>query len=374
MNRINKLDGHDISTGQLKIAIKIQISFTTFSSRIGSTATYHAEIIGLRYTGQPSTKRSLSHDYIANFRAFCLFTGVPLTTKSDNLRSIYAMLAAVTMFSFMDTVMKILSAHYPAMQVAALRALTSLPLVFAYVGWRGAFGTIFKVRWSLHLLRTVLGIAMLSLFAFGLQKLSLAEAYAIFFIAPIMITVLSIFFLKEIVDTPRWIAIAVGMGGVVVVLRPSGVGFFSLGGLAVLTAATCYAVSAIIGRVLSRTDRGEHMVFWLMLLMAIGASAWAAPNWVNLRAQDTILLCALAVTGFLGQLAITVAFSSGQASVIAPFEYTALAWGVGMDWFLWQVLPDQMTMVGAAIIIASGMYLIRHEVTQGEATEAACGK
>jgi drug/metabolite transporter (DMT)-like permease len=290
-----------------------------------------------------------------------------LTPPRGNLRSIYAMLLAVSLFSLMDTAMKLLSAHYPAMQVAALRALTSLPLVIAYVGWRGAFGSVMRIRWSMHLLRAVLGIAMLALFAFGLQTLSLAEAYTIFFIAPALITALSVLFLKERVNLARWVAIAVGMAGVLVVLRPSGAGFFTLGGLAVLAAATFYAISAISARILMRTDRSEHMVLWLMVMMSIGATALAAPGWVPLRAGDTLLLCALAVSGFLGQLAITEAFGSGEASKVAPFEYAALAWGVGFDWLLWRALPDMYTLLGAAIIIGSGIYLIRHEGGHAEA-------
>ncbi|WLI91716.1 DMT family transporter [Massilia sp. R2A-15] len=277
------------------------------------------------------------------------------------------MLIAVVMFSLMDVAMKLLSAHFPAIQVAALRALVSLPLVFAYVGWRGAFGTMLRVRWGMHAMRALLGIAMLAMFAFGLQSLSLAEAYSIFFIAPALITALSVLFLKEHVSFARWIAIAVGMAGVLVVLRPSGAGLFTLGGLAVLGAAAMYAVSAIASRILARTDSSEQRVLWLMVMMALGATALAAPGWVPVRASDTLVLCGLAVSGFLGQLAINEAFGSGEASKVAPFEYSALAWGVGFDWLLWHALPDRYTMIGAAIIIASGLYLIRHEGGHAEA-------
>lgn len=286
---------------------------------------------------------------------------------SGNLRSIYAMLIAVFMFSLMDTAMKLLAAHYPSMQVAALRALSSLPLVCAYVAWRGGFGSMLQVRPSLHLLRGALGIGMLALFAFGLKKLSLAEAYSIFFIAPALITAMSVFFLKETVNLARWIAIAVGLGGVLVVLRPEGEGMLTLGGLAILGSAVCYAISAIAARVQSRTDSTRQMMFWLMLLMAVGASTLAAPNWVAVDAAHVWLLVGLAISGFFGQLAITEAFSHGEASVVAPFEYSALAWGVAIDWLLWQTLPDQYTLIGAAIIIGSGIYLIRHEKVHAEA-------
>ncbi|MDB5933120.1 MAG: EamA family transporter [Massilia sp.] len=290
-----------------------------------------------------------------------------IVRRGGNRRNIYMMLIAAAVFSLMDTAMKLLSAHYPAMQVAALRALVSLPLVGAYVVWRGAHRSLLQIRWSLHLLRAVLGIAMLALFAYGLKALSLAEAYTIFFIAPALITALSVLFLKERVNRGQWAAIAVGLGGVLVVLRPSGAGFLTVGGLAILCAATFYAISAISARILSRTDRSEHMVVWLMVMTAIGATALAAPGWVPVRAEHTLLLCALAVSGFIGQLAITEAFGSGEASKVAPFEYSALAWGVGLDWLLWRVLPDRYTMLGAAIIIASGIYLIRNERVHAEA-------
>jgi drug/metabolite transporter (DMT)-like permease len=288
-------------------------------------------------------------------------------SRKENLHSIYAMLMAVAMFSFMDTAMKLLSAHYPAMQVTALRALSSLPLLCGYIIYRGAFRGIFAVRWSMQIFRAVLGIAMLTTFAFGLKSLSLAEAYSIFFIAPSLITALSVLVLKEKVGPGQWVAIVVGLVGVLVVLRPEGTGFLTLGGLAVLGAAACYAMSAIAARVLARSDSTESMMFWLLTMMAAGAVALSWRNWVPVRAEDGWVLLALALSGFFGQLAITKAFSTGKASVVAPFEYSALAWGVAIDWLLWQTLPDGYTLLGAGIIIASGIYLVRREAVHAEA-------
>jgi len=285
----------------------------------------------------------------------------PLLHGNPNLRGIAAMLFAVLMFALMDTGLKLLAAHYPSMQVAALRAMTSLPLVCAYVAWRGAFGTLLRVRWRLHLLRGVLGIVMLAAFAFGLRELPLANAYSIFFVSPMLITVLSVPLLKERVDAARWIAIGVGMAGVLVVLRPTGAGLMTLGSLAILVSAACYALSSVLVRILGRTDSSESMVFWLMVMVSIGAGALAAPAWVPVRLEHGWILAGIAVTGFLGQVAITHAFRHGEASAIAPFEYSALAWGIGLDWLLWQVLPDGFTLMGAGIIIASGIYLVRRE-------------
>ncbi len=288
-------------------------------------------------------------------------------TPRKNLRGIVAMLLAAALFSLMDTGLKLLSPHYPALQVAALRALSSLPLVIAFVAWRGAFHTLWRIRWPLHLLRGVLGIAMLAMFAFALRHLPLAEAYAIFFVAPLFITLLSGPLLGERVGAARWIAIAVGLVGVLVVLRPTGAGMLTWAGAAVLLAAACYSVSAITVRIVNRTDSVDSQLFWLMVMVAAGAGALAAPDWVPVRAADGWVLCGIAVSGFLGQLAITEAFRNGEASAIAPFEYSALAWGLAIDWLLWHTLPDRWMLAGAAIIVASGVYLVRHEAVHAGA-------
>ena len=283
---------------------------------------------------------------------------------SANVRGILAMVAAVGCFSLMDALLKTLSGSYPAMQVASLRGLAALPLVVVYVVWSGQVRSLLKVRWPLHLLRGVINITMLTLFAFALRELGLAEAYTLFFIAPLLITALSTVVLGEKVRGAHWVAIVLGLVGVVVALRPSQDALFSIGALAVLGAAAAYAVSAIAGRLLTRTDSSASLVFWTTTLLALGASALAWPQWVAVNADHWPLVAALGFTGFLGQLAITEAFRHGQASVVAPFEYTALAWGMGLDWVLWHTVPGATTLVGGAIIIGSGLYLVRTERTQ----------
>jgi len=287
--------------------------------------------------------------------------------RKNNLRAVIVMLAAVGLFSVMDAGLKTLSPHYPAMQVAALRGLSSLPWIFAYVAWRRKLGSMLRVRWPLHLLRGVLAVAMLASFAYALRSLPLAEAYSIFFVAPLLITALSMPFLGERVGRARWWAIAVGFAGVLVVLRPTGAGMLSLAGLAVLLSAVGYSVSAITVRIIGRSDSNESLVFWVMLLLSIGASALAAPHWLPIRSEHWWLIAGIGAIGFVAQLAITEAFRRGEASFIAPLEYSALAWGTGLDWLFWKTLPDAITLIGAAIIIASGIYLIRGEKVHAEA-------
>lgn len=283
----------------------------------------------------------------------------------SNLRGIVAMLLAVGFFSLMDGGLKQLSGHYPPMQVAALRGLSGLPLVVAWVLATGTVVGLLKIRWRLHLLRAGLSIMMLSAFAFALKQMPMTSAYAIFFVAPLLITALSVPMLGEHVGPRRWAAIAVGLVGVLVVLRPTGEGLFGWAGLAVVVAAAGYALSAILVRVLHRTDSGQSMVFWMLVMTAVGASLLALPGWVPLRMADAWVIAGVGVTGFLGQVAITEAFRSGEASVVAPFEYSALAWGLGLDLMIWGVLPDGWTFFGAGIIVASGLYMVHRERVLG---------
>jgi drug/metabolite transporter (DMT)-like permease len=290
------------------------------------------------------------------------------TAKSrDNLRGVAAMIVAVGALSLMDACLKILAPHYAPLQVASLRGLSTLPVVLAWVAWTGGFGQLLRVRFPLHLARGLMGIVMLAAFAYAVRYLPLAEAYAIFFVAPLLITALAVPLLGETVDWRRWVAIGIGFAGVMIVLRPTGASAFTIPGLAVLLAAVGYALSAITVRILGRTDTTQSMVFWLMLMVGFGAGLLALPAWRPIQSEHWPAIAGMAVTGSLGQWAITEAFRRGEASVVAPFEYTALAWGIAIDWFVWQTRPATMVLAGAAVIIASGVYLIRRERVHVEA-------
>jgi drug/metabolite transporter (DMT)-like permease len=232
---------------------------------------------------------------------------------------------------------------------------------------QGGLGQLLRVRFRLHLLRGAIGIMMLASFTYGLRHLPLSEAYAIFFVAPLLISVFAAALLGERVGRQRWIAILVGFGGTLIVLRPTGRGAFTLAGLAILACAVGYALSAITVRILGRTDSTPSMVFWVMLLISIGAGALALPAWRPIQPDHWPVIGAMAFTGSLGQWAITEAFRRGEASFIAPLEYTALVWGVMLDWTIWHTLPAPVTWVGAAVIIGSGIFLLRRERVHVEA-------
>jgi drug/metabolite transporter (DMT)-like permease len=281
--------------------------------------------------------------------------------RRDNAGAIGIMLASVAAFSLMDAGLKRLAGHYPALQVATLRGLASLPPILLWIATTSGFATVLRVRWPLHLLRGGLSVMMIGCFAFGLRDLSLSTAYTLFFVAPLLVTALSVPLLGERVEWQRWLAILVGLLGTLVVLRPSTRGMMTLAGFGVLAAAAGYAGSAIAVRVLSRTDSTQSMVFWMLVMLSLGAGLLAAPDWQPIRREDFGVIGAIGVCGSIGQYAITRAFSMASPSVVAPFEYFALLWGMGLDWVFWRAWPDAWTFVGAAIIVASGLYLIHRE-------------
>lgn len=277
------------------------------------------------------------------------------------------MLLAVATFSLMDACLKTLSPHYPPMQITALRGLSSLPLVALWVCIDGGPRQLLRVRWPLHILRGVLSIVMLACFIYALRTLPLAETYSLFFIAPLLITALAALVLHEQVGWRGWAAIVAGFCGTLIVLRPTGAGVLTLAGLAVLVSATGYAISAIAVRIIGRSDSTQSMVFWMLAMTSMFALVLGGSDWVPIRSADWRVLAGLGVTGAVGQYAITDAFRRASASRIAPLEYTALVWGILLDRFFWNTLPDLITLAGAALIIVSGLYLLRHEHAHTEA-------
>ena len=275
------------------------------------------------------------------------------------------MLAAVASFSLMDAGMKLLSAHYPPLQVTLLRGAASLPFVLVWVLASAGVRSIVPVRWGLHLLRGVLGMVMIGCFVYALRRMPLSTAYTLYFVAPLLVAALSVPLLGEQVGPRRWTAIGIGLLGVVVVLRPGVDGLVSFPGLMVLLAATAYAIAAVTVSLLTRTDTPQSMVVWFLAIMAVGAGLAAIPGWVPLRWEHAALILGMGLAGAFGQIALTSAFMRGDASMIAPLEYTGLVWVIAWDWLLWQTLPDAATWTGAAIIVASGLYLLRRERVVG---------
>lgn len=281
--------------------------------------------------------------------------------RRSNAPAIAVMLLAVAVFAAMDAGLKLLVPFYPPLQLSALRGAASLPFVLAWVLPSVGVAGLLRVRWRLHLLRGVLGTVMMASFVFALDTMPLSTAYTIFFVGPILVAALSAPLLREHTSARSWAAIVVGLAGVLVVLRPGSEGFFTLPALMMLVAASCYALSNLTVRLLSRTDSTQAMVLWLMVLLTAIATLAAWPQWVPIRGDHWPILLGIGVAGTIGQYAMTRAFSLGEPAVVAAFEYTALPWAVGLDIVLWHALPEPITWLGAAIIVGSGLMLLRAE-------------
>jgi drug/metabolite transporter (DMT)-like permease len=271
------------------------------------------------------------------------------------------MLVSVTAFSVMDAMMKLLSEHYAALQVAFIRGAAALPFVLLPVLLRGRLARLRPVNVRLHLVRGVLSIVMLVSFVLAVRESSLATTYSIFMCAPLLVSALSVPMLGEKVARVQWIAIAIGMGGVLLMLKPGGGEWLSFGALAAVIAMVAYSLAVVSLRVLARTDSTESMVFWFTALLTLGAGLLSIPIWRALQWQHVPLMVGVGLSGALGQNFITQAFRRAPASVVTPFEYTALLWGVLLDLAIWHVWPGAITLVGGSIVIAAGLYLIERE-------------
>ncbi|HYM42677.1 MAG TPA: DMT family transporter [Steroidobacteraceae bacterium] len=281
--------------------------------------------------------------------------------RERRLQAIATMITAVAVFSFMDGVLKFFAMRYPPLEVAALRGATSLPFTLAPVLIAGRWRALIPRRWPMHLLRGTLSVVVIGGFVLAVRSLSLANAYSVFLSAPLLVAAFSVPLLRERLDWRNWLAILVGLGGVLVMLRPSAAGLASLGALAALAGATAYALSGIAVRILTRTDTTVSVVFWTISLMTLFTSLMAAPGWVPIAPEHLKWLLALGVLAAIGQYLLTEAFRSAPPSVVSPFEYTALLWGVGIDRVVWQVLPSARVCLGGGVVIASGLYLIWRE-------------
>ena len=281
--------------------------------------------------------------------------------QSSSARGVLAMFVAVAAFSFMDALLKLFAAHYPPFQVSALRAAASLPFVIVPMWLAGRLAELRPRRIGLHLVRGLLGVVMLATFVAALREAPLASVYSVYMAAPLLIAALAAWWLGERVDLGRWLAIFVGLAGVLVILQPRPGGLSWSAGVLATVSALCYALAAITARVLTRTERSPTMVMTFLLVVTLVAGAVAVPGWVSIRAEDWLLIAATGALGAVGQHAITEAFRQAPAAVVAPIEYTALLWGIGIDVVVWSVWPNGTMLSGAAFVIVAGLYVAWRE-------------
>ncbi len=273
----------------------------------------------------------------------------------------FYMIFAVAILSVMDAAMKNLSHHYAPFQVSALRGMSSLPFILALLAYKKNFKQLLAVRWGWQLLRGAVSILTLYAFIYAFQRMNLADAYCIFFISPLLIAALSVPLLGDKIEWRGWVAIIVGLIGVIWMLRPGGNQWEVSAVFAAVVATLGYVASSFIIRIVSRTDSTHASTFWFLLLVSVGAGLLALPQWRAPLLEDAPIILIVGVCGMLGQHAISEAFRLAPPALVAPFEYTALLWGVLLDYFIWGASPNTGIWAGALLVIGSGLYMLWRE-------------
>jgi drug/metabolite transporter (DMT)-like permease len=283
----------------------------------------------------------------------------PLPAR-QTLTGIFLILGAGFLFTVMDATAKHLAQTYPVVEIAwgrYLFATLSLPLILHRFG---GLATIRSNRLGLQLLRSFFLLCSTVIFWLAVKFIPLADATAISFVGPLMLTALSVPFLKEKVGPRRWAAVLVGFGASLVIIRP-GWGMAEPAALLPLLSSAAFAAYAICTRLLSRSDGWTTTLIWSSLLGLILLSLWAPFDWRSPDLAGWLLLAFLGAIGSLGHLLLILAYARAPASTLAPLSYVQLIWstGIGLVWF--GNFPDRWTLAGGAIIAASGLYVIHRE-------------
>jgi drug/metabolite transporter (DMT)-like permease len=271
---------------------------------------------------------------------------------------------AFALFSGMDALIKWLSAGYPVHQlVFSNAALAFLPI--GIWAWRtGGFGQLRTRRLILHVMRGFCGLlsALLAFTAFS--RMPLTGAYAIIFATPLLITALSVPMLREQVGWRRWSAILLGFAGVLIMLRP-GAETISVGALAAIGAASASAFGVLLVRRLSSTETTASIAFYSNLTILLAMAPGLAVEHALPGLKDALLMAIAGLLGGIALIALISAYRCAQAALVAPFQYTQMIWGTLFGLLIFGDLPDQGVLLGAAVVAASGLFILYRETTLG---------
>ena len=302
-----------------------------------------------------------------------------ITRSNETLQAIMLLVLGLSVFSIQDVIMKLFSDQLALQQVIFLRGLVTLALISWLLQRREGRAGFRSRRPLLGMLRGVAGFICFTSFSMALATLPLADAMPLYYTSPLFVIALSIPLLGEQVRLHSWLAIGVGFCGIVLVAQPSAQGIEPAMLLA-LVSALAYSGQSLLARKLGPTESALGMTFYSMLTfvllsgllgLAFGSGwlndynhpsaqyllrAWSMPN-----LEQSLLIILVGLVAAVGFLCISQAYRLGQASSIAPFEYSSLPFAVLWGWLFWGDTPGVMTMLGSLLIIASGLYVLRSE-------------
>lgn len=288
---------------------------------------------------------------------------------ANPMRGIMLKVVSVFFFVAMATMLKA-TGTVPAGEMVFFRSFFALLPVLGYLAWKGRIANAFATRRPLgHIRRGLVGVGSMSLGFFALTRLPLPEATAITYATPLLIVIFSAVLLRERVHVFRWTAVVVGLVGVVIILWPRLTVFSggalgdaeAIGALAALMAAILSAFAMMAVRNLVHTERTEAIVTYFFISASVLSLLTLPFGWVWPTPEQAVLLVGAGFFGGIGQLLMASSYRYADMSVIAPFEYVSLLLTIIIGYFVFADMPTLTMIIGALIIIGSGIAVILRE-------------
>lgn len=247
---------------------------------------------------------------------------------------------------------------YSLPQFVLLRSLIGVALLLAIAPRFGGLRSLRTKEKAWHALRTVLAIGAMFGFFYGLSKMPLVNALTLGYTAPLMVTALSAVFLGDHIGWRRWTAVVVGFAGVLIMLRP-GSGEFTIASAAVLVAAFCYASQAITARKLSATESTLSLSLYVILgPLILAAALLDGDSWLDPDLYGWLLIIGAGFSSVAAWIGLVNGYRGAPPALLAPLEYLALVAGAIAGFLIWDEVPDRWVVLGAVIIVASGLFVV----------------
>ncbi len=292
-------------------------------------------------------------------------------TRTNVFSGIAFQLGATFLFTLMGALVRYVGDRVPIGEQIFARSFLALIPLLIMLAWRREITSALKMKSPMrHFTRAITGIGAMILMFLGLQRLPLADSTAISFVAPLFSVALAAIFLREVVRIWRWSAVFVGFGGVLVMLSPhlglSGMtSSAAIGAIMTLVGAFLVAAAMTQVRAMTSTETTASLVFSFQVFAAVVGLLILPWTWILPSTGDALALLGIGVFGGIAQILLTESYRHAPASVVAPFSYTAMIWAVVLGYFMFGELPTAIVLIGAAIVVAAGLFVIFRERALG---------